>query len=115
MLSNHFRREEFACKCGCGFDTVDAGLLRILEAARDYFDSPVIITSACRCMAHNERVGGAQASQHLLGRAADIIIKGADPEEVAEWFINHHDGGIGEYSTFTHVDSRSDRKARWIG
>ena len=86
-----------------------------LETVREHFGKPVIITSACRCEAHNERVGGSMASQHKLGRAADIIVKGVDPEDVAEWLNIVNDGGVGEYSTFTHVDSRSGRKARWIG
>ena len=115
MISKHFRRDEFACKCGCGFNTVDVELLATLEAVREHFGKPVIITSACRCPAHNERVGGASGSQHKLGRAADIIVKDVDPEDVAEGLGVHCVGGVGEYSTFTHVDSRSDRKARWKG
>jgi len=110
MISKHFRREEFACKCGCGFNTVDTELLEILERIREEFGKPVIITSACRCEAHNERVGGSSASQHKLGRAADIIVKGVDPEDVAAWLNMVSDGGVGTYSTFTHVDSRSGRR-----
>ncbi|EAS4214514.1 serine/threonine protein kinase, partial [Salmonella enterica] len=26
MISKYFKRSEFACKCGCGQDTVDAEL-----------------------------------------------------------------------------------------
>ena len=112
-LNSFFSREEFECKCGCGFNTVDAELLLILTLIRTHFNKPVIITSGCRCVAHNERVGGGSASQHLLGRAADIIVKGVDPEDVADYArVLNPEGGVGEYSTFTHIDSRCNC-ARW--
>ena len=117
LLSPHFGRSEFACKCGCGFDTVDTELLRILENIRGYFDKPVYITSACRCIAHNEAEGGTNNSQHLKGRAADVIVKGVEPDDVAaflETILLH--GGVGRYSTFTHVDCRTnDYVAGWSG
>ena len=73
QLSQYFKRSEFACKCGCGFDTVDSILLETLEAVRLHFKVPVTITSGCRCLAHNAAVGGAKASQHTLGRASDYF------------------------------------------
>lgn len=116
-LSINFNREEFACKCGCGFDTVDTELIRVLENVRNNFDAPVHITSACRCPAHNESVGGSANSQHKLGRAADIVVQGVEPDDVAlflEQIMSH--GGVGRYSTFTHVDTRSgDYVAGWSG
>lgn len=113
-LSKNFSRHEFACKCGCGFDTVDAELLRILQSVRDHFGRAVTITSACRCETHNARVGGTSGSQHLRGRAGDIVVSGVEPVMVAD-YINRMDSernGIGRYSDFTHVDTRTGR-ARW--
>lgn len=116
MLSKNFSRQEFACRCGCGFDTVDAGLINALQQVREYFNKRVVITSGCRCMTHNESVGGSRMSQHLIGRAADIIVQDVDPDDVADWFDSTHPEsmGLGRYSTFTHIDSRSS-KARWNG
>lgn len=113
-ISKHFNRSEFACKCGCGFDTVDIETLEVLEEVRTYFDKPVSINSACRCPDHNFKVGGSENSQHVKGRAADIVVAGIDPREVyslldrlyPDWF------GLGSYDSFTHVDTRSN-KARW--
>ena len=34
-LSKNFDSSEFACKCGCGYDTPDPELIRMLQAARD--------------------------------------------------------------------------------
>ena len=111
-LSEHFDRSEFACKCGCGFDTVDAGLLQALEAVRSHFDAAVYISSGCRCESWNLSSGGVDSSQHLLGRASDITVAGYLPEQVAIFAEAIGLGGIGRYETFTHIDSRND-KARW--
>lgn len=109
----YFSREEFECKCGCGQDTVDAELVLQLTLIRAHFNKPVIVTSGNRCMAYNERVGGSRNSQHLLGRAADIIVRDVDPDDVADYAEKINvDGGVGRYSTFTHIDSRRDL-ARW--
>lgn len=116
-LSPNFSREEMACKCGCGFDTVDTELLNMLENVRGYFNKPVTITSGCRCIAHNESVGGRHNSQHLRGRAADIIVKGVEPDDVAAFLDTVMiRGGVGRYSTFTHMDTRTnDYVAGWSG
>lgn len=114
MISAHFSRSEFACRCGCGFDTVDAELLAILEAVRQHFDAPVKVSSACRCSVRNESVGGGAKSQHLLGRAADIQVKDVPPPQVADYIESlwPDEHGLGRYNSFTHVDSRKG-KARW--
>ena len=72
QLSKNFTSEEFACKCGCGYDTPNPELIRMLQAARDMYGKPIRITSGCRCIKHNRNVGGASSSAHLVGKAADI-------------------------------------------
>ena len=42
-LSANFNRAEFACKCGCGFDTVDAKLIDYVQQIREYFAVPITI------------------------------------------------------------------------
>lgn len=44
----------------------------ILQPLRDKVGKPIIINSGYRCPAVNARVGGADKSAHLYGRAADI-------------------------------------------
>ena len=61
-ISKHFKREEFACKCGCGQDTVDHSLIEILERVREFFGKPITITSGNRCTTHNKKIGGASGS-----------------------------------------------------
>jgi uncharacterized protein YcbK (DUF882 family) len=111
-LSKHFNRSEFACKCGCGYDTVDALLLEALEAIREHFAVPVRVTSGCRCALHNQAVKGSPRSQHKKGRAADITLDGINPALVAD-YAEELGLSVGRYRTFTHVDTRSGPPARW--
>jgi uncharacterized protein YcbK (DUF882 family) len=112
-LSFHFNRSEFECPCGCGFDTVDAVLVEALESVRTYFDSPVTVTSGCRCAAYNYEVGGVERSQHKKGRASDIQVSGTAPMLVADYVESLGLLSVGRYDTFTHVDSRSGVPKRW--
>ncbi len=117
-VSPHFTQEELECPC-CGYYKHNVRLLYSLEKLRRLAGGrPIIVTSACRCEAHNASVGGAQKSRHLTGEAADIVVRGLDPEEVllltneVEAFSH---GGIGTYDTFTHLDVRTNSPARWRG
>lgn len=110
-LAEHFYRYEFACKCGCGFATVDTELLLLLVSCRDYFGRPITVNSGCRCPTHNKKVGGEDGSYHLDGRAADIVVKGVTPRAVGAWFDTAYPEryGLIVYPTFCHVDSRSGK------
>ena len=114
MISQHFSRKEFACKCGCGFSAVDIELLAVLENVREYFRQPVNINSACRCEKHNEEVGGKLGSFHLKGMACDIAVVNVDAGLVHNFLTKfyHERYGIGRYNNFTHIDVRAN-KARW--
>ncbi len=113
-LSEHFSREEFSCKCGCGLDTVDVALLPILEDLRTHFGHPIIITSGCRCWLKNHSVGGSDQSQHIIGRAVDLKMTSISAEIVADYLLFKYPDsyGIGRYDTWTHIDTRNV-KARW--
>ncbi len=115
-LSQNFNRSEFACKCGCGFATVDAELLEVLQIVRVKFESSVTINSACRCDMHNKKVGGTKGSKHKKGIAADIVVSAIDQSYVYAYLIGAFPDkyGIGKYKSFTHIDVRAD-KARWTG
>lgn len=116
----YFKRSEFACKCGkhCNGYPVepDGQLVKLLDKIRAHFGVAVTINSGVRCKAHNATVGGASASQHMKGTAADISVKGVDPAKVAAYAetLLPGTGGIGIYKTFVHVDVRKT-KSRWNG
>lgn len=117
QLSKNFDSSEFACGCGCGYDSVSIELVNGLQKLRDLIDKPVNVTSGCRCKKHNEAIGGSPNSYHLLGMAADVTVWGMDPRSLyhyAEYIGMFRNGGIGIYpeNGFVHVDMRGDY-ARW--
>ena len=93
-------------------------LVQVLQAIRDHFGAPVVITSGYRTAAHNRAVGGAVYSQHQYGRAADIRVSGVPVEQLAAYAetLLPGTGGIGRYPAkgFVHVDVRK-AKSRWVG
>ena len=122
-MTKNFKKSEFDCKCGCNMpDDVLANITKLasqLQYIRDNVALPITINSGYRCEAHNKSVGGSKNSQHLLGKAADIVINGLDP--VLDTYDYLDDlmrtgeilqGGLGMYQSFTHYDIRKI-KARW--
>lgn len=115
-ISKNFRVREFRCQDGSDVVFIESDLVDILQKIRDHFGKAVTITSAFRTFSHNKKVGGATYSQHLYGTAADIKVSGVTASAVADFAetLMPNTGGIGRYSTFTHVDVRSI-KSRWNG
>ena len=115
-LSTNFRVREFACTDGSDPIFIDSELVTVLQKIRAHFGKSVTITSAYRTPTKNNACGGSPYSQHLYGRAADIKISGVSPAKVAAYAetILKNKGGIGIYSTFTHIDVRAT-KSRWKG
>ena len=113
-LSTNFKVKEFSCKDGSDKVLIDSDLVELLQKIRTHFNSPVTINSAYRSSTYNAKIGGASKSQHVYGTAADIVVKGIAPLEVAKYaeYCLGNKGGIGLYSSFTHVDVRT-YKSRW--
>jgi uncharacterized protein YcbK (DUF882 family) len=114
QLSPHFKQSEFACKCGCGFNTVDRRLINGLELMREHIGHPIILTCGCRCPKHNAAVGGVITSYHLQGMAADITCPSVSLRELykAAYLSIFGEGGIGLYPDkhFIHVDVGPQRE-----
>jgi uncharacterized protein YcbK (DUF882 family) len=99
-------------------------LAKNLQVLRDYFGKPIHINSGYRTKAYNNNLKprGARRSQHLLAKAADIVVEGVTPTKVAatiDQLIREgkmRNGGLGRYARFTHYDVRDlapSRKPRW--
>ncbi len=121
-LTKNISRHEMACHCGCGFDTMDWETVRVLQDCADHYAeirgldrSVVTITSAARCLDYNRSIGSTDNSQHPRGRAIDFTIAGVRPHDVYAYLADEYPDryGIGNYSNFTHLDTRSGGPARW--
>jgi uncharacterized protein YcbK (DUF882 family) len=123
-LSKNFTFAEFASKDGAE-PTPDVlenlrKLTSNLETIRKHFGNvPIKINSGWRSPAHNAKIpGAAKNSMHVKGKAADFVIKGFTPVQIAaelEKLIaakKISQGGIGVYPNFVHYDIRG-KKARW--
>ena len=109
QVSRNFKVKEFACKDESDVVFISPKLVVILQSIRDYYNKPVTINSGYRTAAYNKKIDGATYSQHTYGMAADIVVKGEKPEDVAviaRKFLGDNKGGVGIYSTFIHVDVR---------
>lgn len=117
----HFKKSEFACKCGkyCnGYpEDIDMKMVKYADAIRERIGKPISINSGLRCKTHNANVGGVSNSQHLYGTAADLGCPGgitpAKMAAIAEEVMGGT-GGIGIYSWGIHIDTRAT-KSRWNG
>lgn len=135
-LTKNLSRHEFACKCECGYDTVDFLLPEILQDVCDHFaeqlDTSVRIDvrSGNRCPYHNEVVQSlytpnyvpyTSKSQHLDARAADfkLFIRHSGEQIAAllihDYLCKRHPNkfGFGLYNNRNHADSRTNGPERW--
>ncbi len=130
-VTPHFTAEEWACHDGKAYpaEWVQSRLLplcNVLEVLRAAVGGrSVTILSGYRSPAHNAVVGGAFASQHMAGRAADITVEGVAPADVHRTLLHLFDtgkieiGGLGIYDHWVHLDVRprpaSGHLAQWTG
>ncbi|GIZ16626.1 YcbK family protein [Capnocytophaga catalasegens] len=123
QLTRNFTKVEFDSKYGA---TMPADVLKNiqelaknLQVLRDFLGKKITINSGYRRPKYNATIKNASPkSQHILGKAADIVVQGLKPEDVAQTIEKLiaqgklKQGGIGVYDTFVHCDIRGT-KARW--
>ena len=128
-VTEHFDSTEFDCHDGTSYpkDWIDSRLFPLcteLEVVRKEAGNKCIhIDSGYRTSSYNKKLpGAARFSQHMEGRAADIVIGSLAPEIVHALVLKLYNekkiqiGGLGSYPSFTHVDIRlTDRLVRWTG
>lgn len=77
----------------------------ILQPLRDAL-GPVHITSGWRPRELNRLLNSSDESAHIGGRAADLVVTGYTPLEVARWIkshLPHYDQLIHEFGKWVHV------------
>ena len=121
--TRNFKQAEFDCNDGTPVPNIYKGNVQVLMEQLEILrvavgQKPITINSGYRHAAYNRAQGGSPNSQHLVGKAADIVIAGMTPKQVAaqiESLIRAgkmKQGGLGIYPSFTHYDIRGTR-ARW--
>lgn len=112
----YFTREELAC-CSTGGLVLAEGFAEKLVTLRTKFGRPMIVTSCCRSLEHNRKVGGSPNSFHIydvlrqgfIGCCAiDIAVK--CPTNKGGLFSLAWNLGwsIGFHKQFLHLDRRVD-------
>lgn len=103
-----FKYEEVRCPCGeCDGGMPDFRFMDRLQALRTAYGKPMTLESCVRCEKHNKGVGGATSSQHVRGRAADVVVRNvADRFLLVKLALEMGFGGIGINRTTVHVDDR---------
>lgn len=117
QISANFVSTEFDChgKGCCDKTPIDYELVKILQSVRNHFKVPVTVNCGYRCPKHNSEISGAsKTSQHMSGKAGDIVVKGVHPVSVARYVesLSGYKGMIGCYTWddsgkgFCHIDTR---------
>lgn len=114
---DHFSREEFACRCGCGLNLLQDSLSVRIDAARGYAGMPFVVNSGTRCPKYNRAVGGSPDSAHLTGHAADI--RGVTSRErfaIVKALVEAGFTRIGVYPWGVHCDTdpTKDPEVMWV-
>jgi len=91
--------------------------IKLLDKLRADIGLPIRITSSYRSAAYNKNCGGAPKSYHKEFKALDIQVDGAKPSYVYARLLKYRNaglfkGGLSEYSTFVHLDTRG-KNADW--
>lgn len=104
----NFKPSEF----GKDYNNVDMDLVILLDRYRNAVKAPVTIKGAYATNGHSPK------SQHYLGKAADISIKGTSLLDAFNKAIEIGFSGIGVYPFWNtpglHVDIRDGKKVYWI-
>ena len=88
---------------------LDKLVVNVLDPLRESFGSPIKITSGYRSYLLNKMVGGVKNSQHMSGKAADIVPIGKSFDEftnfIKEWLKD---------KDFDQCIIENSGKSRWI-
>jgi hypothetical protein len=130
QLSAHFRLREFVESKLADEHGIDNGALliarvadrlaylatEVLEPVRQKLGFVILVDSGFRCMELNSLVGGVANSQHLQGRAADIVCPDLGPAKTLWAYIKNSELPFDQlilYPGFVHVSLVDEAEAHW--
>ena len=120
QITKNFSTDEMQCQCsyGCGQNEMDDEFMRMLQALRDEAGYALRISSARRCLLHNQDISShkTKAGIHTFGKAVDILtghINTTSVLNLVKMAQNIGFNGLGlnfrgdRKSRFLHVDNRN--------
>ena len=112
----YFKIEEFNCDGEICFDKMDANLLKMLDYARGYADTPFKLTSTWRSIEKNNSLkNSSKKSSHLKGMAVDIAWSDSVArQKIVSGLIKAGFKRIGISKSFIHADNDSKTDAIWL-
>ncbi|WP_164504273.1 D-Ala-D-Ala carboxypeptidase family metallohydrolase [Nitrosomonas sp. HPC101] len=84
----NFNEQEFRCR-HTGLCYMDARFMTRLQAIRNAYGKPMIITSGYRAKTHPVEARKAAPGEHTLGLAADISVRGSDAFNLLKIALAH--------------------------
>jgi len=80
----------------------------VMDTIRNFYNTPVIITSWVRTPEYNKLIGGAPKSHHLEGTAVDFVVQGvsvaAVHRDLSEGRLNLPVRWEADATTWVHID-----------
>ena len=112
--SQHFTVQELECP-STKVIKLEPGFISDLEELRMLFDEPMIVTSCCRSLVHNQKIGGHPRSLHMFNNtfygtdtcAIDIKRPNSLQLHVLISCAVALEWSVGIADTFIHLDMRS--------
>lgn len=104
----YFTEKEFTD--GDGNCQMDPEFMDLLLAIRLEYNKPMVISSGYRSPEYNRRIGGSKESAHMEGKAADILVSGANAIHLVHLALQAGMTGLGvsqkgpHQSRFLHLD-----------
>jgi len=124
-MTRNFTKEEVACPC-CGLLPTYAFMLMV-QGVRDYAGVPLSVSSCARCETHNESIGGASKSHHIVDGnesqddkhgAIDIRVSPKDGVlryKIVAGAVKLGFTGIEIGTHHVHLDTRKTTPFMWTG
>ena len=127
-LSPHFTLEEltrsdYAIRNGIDNTPSDEVIFNLtmlchntLEPLREIVKRPIHVLSGYRCVAVNSGIGGASNSQHVEGKAADIVVPDMSVDElfdIASKWVNY-DQCIWEFGRWLHISENNGKNRKQV-
>ncbi|NRA62953.1 MAG: hypothetical protein HRU19_00635 [Pseudobacteriovorax sp.] len=117
LETEHFKLDEIRCPCDKCKPMVNQEHLIRVQSLRYEFGKPMIVNSWHRCKQYNKTLpGSSDNSEHIKGNATDFRLWHYSMSEQFELLLlafKYGFKGIGIYSGYLHLDSRS-KPSYWV-